>query len=258
MKNKIINILNIVSSIISNTLFPVQCALCKVAGEYLCNTCENKLELNYILSKEKKKVYGPVNNLSKENWIYAKYKYQNYNLKKIEYKIKYNHHPNLAEAVGEYSHEFIYKNIILNNKLENKNICLIPIPISKERLKQRGYNQTEYIAKGINKMNPNLKILNMLIRKDTKKLKDIYGVDNRSEEMKNTMGVLGSANNSSSAAAIMNSKINLNNLDIEYRNNIYILIDDITTTGSTFYEARRTLVEYGIISKNIYAYALAH
>lgn len=247
MKNVMLKSLDNILSIISDTLFPIKCALCKVDGKYLCEKCENKLELHYILNKNSEKIYGPVNNIGKENWIYAKYKYQNYNLKKLEYKIKYNHHPKLAEKLGEYSHKFIINNIIKNAENNYNNIFLIPIPISKERLKQRGYNQTEHIVKGINKINPNFKILNILIRKDTKKLKDIYGVDNRSEEMRNSMSVIGSANNSNSAAATTENK-----------NNIYILIDDITTTGSTFYEAHRALSEYGIAEKSIYGYALAH
>lgn len=260
MKNKIINILNIIYNTALNTLFPICCAICKSDGEYLCNACESKLDLNYILDKNKQKIYGLVNNIGKENWIYAKYKYQNYNLKKLEYKIKYNHHPKLAEKLGEYSYDFILGKMIKKNTESNnfENIFLIPIPISKERLKQRGYNQTEYIVRGVTKMNPNFKILNILKRKETIKLKDIYGVDNRLEEMRYSMSVDVSLIGGGEAAATMNSKINLNNLDIKNKNNIYILIDDITTTGSTFYEARRALVEYGITLGNIYSYAIAH
>jgi predicted amidophosphoribosyltransferase len=245
---------NILNKILS-TIFPVQCALCKKDNEYVCAKCESGLELN-----------------SKKNngWINAKYKYQNYNLKKIEYKIKYNHHPKLAGIMGEYSYEFIIKKIVnkINPNSNSINIFLIPIPISKDRLKQRGYNQTEYIAEGIlkeaeNKMNTNFKILNILKRKETIKLKDIYGVDNRSEEMRYSMSVDISLIGGSEAAATTEDKdvsciINNTNVDLKNKSNFYILIDDITTTGSTFYEARRALTEYGIISENIYGYALAH
>lgn len=239
MKNKIINILNIIYNTVSNTLFPICCAVCKSDGEYLCNACEGKLDLNYILDKNKQKIYGLVNNIGKENWIYAKYKYQNYNLKKLEYKIKYNHHPKLAEKLGEYSYEFIIYNMIKKNNLTSKKIYIIPIPISESRLKERGYNQTEYIAKGVQNKNQSFKILNILNRKNTKKLKDIYGIENRSIEIVGSMYI--------------------NNLELKIsKEDIFILIDDITTTGSTFYEARRALVEYGITLGNIYSYAIAH
>lgn len=51
--------------------------------------------------------------------------------------------------------EFITKNIILNDKnafqiIKNYDI-IIPVPISKKRLKERGYNQSELIAKQIAK-----------------------------------------------------------------------------------------------------------
>ncbi len=215
---------------ISNLVFPVMCILCKKDGVYLCGECENKLEL----SKDKINA-----------WIYSKYKYKNKKLKKIEYAIKYNHHPELGVTLGEHSFEIIFNNIISKIKIEDKtqDIFLVPIPISKERLKQRGYNQTKYIADGIlkrskNKMNTKIKIVTILSRKETSKLKDIFGIENRLEEMRCTMSVRD------------DFKIN--------RNSIFILIDDITTTGATFYEARRALVEYGIIEKNIYAYSLAH
>lgn len=213
---------------ISNIIFPISCIICKKDGKYLCSDCESNLDLSY------KKI---------NTWIYAKYKYKNKNLKKIEYAIKYNHHPELAISLGEHSFSFIIREIISKNNLDIKNIYLIPIPISKNRLQERGYNQTEYIIKGIkNKCLETLRIkiktLNILIKEDALKLKDIYGVDARLEEIKNKM--------------TMSHDLEIN------KNSIFILIDDITTTGATFYEARRALVEYGIIEKNIYAYSLAH
>lgn len=217
---------------LSNIIFPIMCILCKKENTYLCSECERKLE------RSENKI---------NTWTYSKYKYKNKSLKKIEYAIKYNHHPGLGVALGEYSFESILKNII--NKIKSgeiiKDIFLIPIPISKDRLKQRGYNQTKYIADGIvkesdNKMKTKLKIIDILNRKETSKLKDIFGIENRLEEMRYTMSV------SEHIDFIIN------------KDNIYILIDDITTTGATFYEARRALTEYGIIEKNIYAYSVAH
>ena len=41
-------------------------------------------------------------------------------------------------------------------------------------------------------------------------------------------------------------------------NKIIILFDDITTTGSTFYEARNTLIKSGAKRENIFGYAIAH
>ncbi len=267
MKNIIYNFLNNTLSIISNTLFPVHCIVCKKESEYLCGVCENKLEL----SSENN--FGKIN-----NFVYAKYKYKNQYLKKIEYAIKYNHHPKLAETMGEYSYKFIYENIIAasfarskkdikcnlenKNSLNSKNIYLVPIPISKNRLKERGYNQTEYIAKGIqnkfteekvkNKTKTNLEMLDILNRENTKKLKDVYGIDNRANEIRNSMRI----DNSKLEDFLLKNKIDISNL--KSKENMFILIDDITTTGSTFYEARKALTDYGIIGKNIYGYALAH
>ncbi len=253
-KKTIISIKNIFQRClkkVSDLLFPVMCILCKKGGEYLCINCENNLELS------SKKI---------NTWTYAKYKYKNKNLQKIEYAIKYNHHPELGTALGEYSYEYIL-NKIIKEKIQTEheslndlqNIFLIPIPISKERLKERGYNQTMYIAKGIcthftgkenyfKSYTGEVKMLDILNKENTTKLKSLYGIDNRLEEVKNKISV----NREKVKSFLKESE------DIKSENDLYILIDDITTTGATFYEARRALVEYGIIEKNIYAYSLAH
>jgi competence protein ComFC len=205
-----------------NLIFPVECSVCSAAADILCVRCVKKINLNTLS-------YGGVIN----GWTFAKYHYRNEEIKKILHTIKYYHHPKLAEKLGETC----AGNIIQDS-------FLIPVPISEKRLKERGYNQAFHIAKGM----CNKKVLDILTRKnDTKKLKDLHGIDIRLEEVQNSISLDQAKLNK----YLIENSLNVKDIKIT-------LIDDITTTGATFYEARRALVEHGFSKENIYAFAVAH
>ena len=115
---------------------------------------------------------------------------------------------------------------------KNKKICLflkkydiiIPVPISKKRKKERGYNQSALLAREIAKQ------LNIGYN-DTSliKIKNITPQSSLKKEdrIKNVQNVY---------SVINNEKI---------KNKSILLIDDIYTTGSTVNECSKKLIEYG-------------
>lgn len=204
-----LSILNKITERILDTLFPKQCLFCGASNMLLCKSCEADLE---------------VNNSPLPDWIETRYSYKDDRVRKIIFKIKYNHTPELGIEMGQYVSPYINTN----------DSMLIPIPISKERLGKRGYNQALYIAKGISHTNT----VDALERvKDTQKLFKTKHRDERAEEIKNSFMV-----KEKYREFVKNKNI--------------IIVDDVTTTGATLYEARNVLLQSGAAS--VRAFTLAH
>lgn len=132
---------------------------------------------------------------------------------------------------------YLYKTFV-NFLIKNENFVeifktcdtIIPIPISKKRNKERGYNQSLLIAKEISKIIKIPNIDNCLIK--TKNIIEQSKL-NKEERQKNIYGVY-----------------DLTNLDI-IRNKRILLIDDIYTTGNTVNEASRILNQANVKQINV-------
>ena len=114
---------------------------------------------------------------------------------------------------------FFIKNEKFCRFLENYDI-IIPVPISKKRNKERGYNQSTLIAKELSK-----KLNIKLIKNALYKTKNIIEQSKLSKEEReeNIQGVY----------SLVNSK--------ELENKKILIIDDIFTTGSTVNECCKTI-----------------
>jgi ComF family protein len=113
---------------------------------------------------------------------------------------------------------------------------LVPMPISTERLRERGWNQTEALC------NEALRI-------------DPHFIDYRPD-------VLTKTHYTDSQARTKSKRVRLTNVEHtmtaspDVRGRAVVLVDDVTTTGATVREARRALKAAG--AKKILAITLAH
>lgn len=105
---------------------------------------------------------------------------------------------------------------------------IVSVPISKERYKERGYNQSELIAKKLSKLLEIPYIPNLLIKTRDTKRQSMQNFKMRKESVKNVFEVA-------------------DNIDVG--GSALLLIDDIFTTGSTVNECSKVLKKAG--SKNI-------
>ena len=202
------NIIQYLIESLTDVIFPNVCGICgKLDEKSLCKKCEMKLQ-------------------KLKNINFQDFRDQNYN-----------------ELISIFSYEGIIRSNILNYKFKDKaymaktfakfitnekNVfekiktydTIIPVPISKERMKQRGYNQSLIIAKELNKY-LNLELVNNSLIK-TKNVVEQSSL-NKEERQKNIIN----------AYELKNRQI--------LENKKVLIIDDIYTTGSTVNECAKMI-----------------
>ncbi len=146
---------------------------------------------------------------------------------KLVYSFKYGGSKYLAKPMAN----------IMSEKLKTENLnfdVILPVPISDKKLKTRGYNQSELLAKEISqKLNCDT-YNNILIRvKDTVTQTNLTRKE-RQENLKD-------------AFAINDKKL--------IKNKNVLLIDDVLTTGSTAEECSKVLLKNA--AKNVYVLSYA-
>ena len=132
--------------------------------------------------------------------------------------IKYQHRPKVGYRLAQLSFPY-WQNL----GLAKDTVCIIPVPLSRARMLKRGYNQAEWISKGIAKqtsipVNNNILVRDKHIRTQTHK--------NATERWENTQNIFSVKKN----APDLNDKT-------------ILLVDDIATTGATLCDCIRALRE---------------
>ena len=181
-------------------LFPQKCLGCKKENEILCSDCLLKIsrpDTPYL------------------NGVHIAANYQDLVLKKALWMLKYQGVKQLAKPLAELVKERIWK------KLETENWLVVPVPLSKNKLRHRGYNQAEMIA---GELSGDVRADILFKKFHTKSQVE---VKNKEERLANIVGSFEIKN----PETIKGKKI--------------ILIDDVFTTGATMREAKKVLKEAG-------------
>ena len=197
---------------ILDLIYPPVCGICgEINKKHLCTKCANKI---------KKYEIGRIDKVNS--------KYFNYQIKVLKYENE------IRDKIIDYKFNeksYLYKTfgkIILNNEkvygfLKNYDIIMC-VPIHIRRKMERGYNQSELIAKEIaNNTGIEFQKNNLIKIRNTKKQSTLTK-SQRLENVKNAFAV-------KEANKIENKKV--------------VLFDDIYTTGSTVNECSRVLKQAG-------------
>jgi ComF family protein len=194
-------------------IFPKFCLGCKREGTFLCEDCFSILEISTSHQKFRGKnltdLYFPVN-------------YENFLVKKLIQNFKYP--PLIRELKREIALIIISHFLLLDKKHDFSDFVLVPIPLSKKKLKWRGFNQAEEIAKELANFLKIPLISDCLVK--IKETKDQVELSEK-ERRENVKGAFFVKNKG----------------EIFGRN--ILLIDDVFTTGATMEEAARVLKEAG-------------
>ena len=220
-----------------NLFFPTVCTCCKSfigANEYvICTICRHELPLtNHHLNPDNeafRKFYGriPIEHASTLLYFHKKGMVQ-----ELIHNLKYNGHEEIGTVLGEWYAEDLKSSGILN-----KVDTIIPVPLHKKRLKERGYNQVTNFGIALSenfKIPVNSTILIRNVYSKTQSKKNLLG---RSEGIESVFDVA---------------------FNEEDTNKHYLLIDDVLTTGATLEACSKALLKIPGAKISIVCMAMAN
>lgn len=210
---------------ILNFIFPLTCAVC---GKNLkaddkrriCDECWNNVKYTGI----------PI--FPKPYWLESIYACCSYEgaVKKCIHLLKYNGKTYIAHLLATLLVDCADTNFTIEDI-----DFFVPVPLHKKRHRQRGFNQAELLLKEMNrKFNKKVVTDNLVKIKNTKSQVFLSGKERESNIL---------------------DTFHLKNPEIFPDKNI-LLIDDVSTTGSTLNECAKTLRKAG--AKKIHGLVLAH
>jgi predicted amidophosphoribosyltransferase len=111
---------------------------------------------------------------------------------------------------------------------------LIPVPIHWKRRLGRGYNQSETIAQGIQAVFPGMEILprGVFVRTRATQTQTRYSEEKRARNIRGAIAVSQHAN--------MVERLNT----LAVKRPVWILVDDVFTSGATLFECSSVLYEW--------------
>lgn len=214
-----------IQSYLSSLLFGSSCSGCKTPGPAICQSCLVTIRLS---------------STTEHDGIYGLYDYGNPIVSNAIWNLKYRHRGQEAKLLAEKGRELIAE--IISEQLQSttpEKIVFVPIPQYKKKTEKRGFNQSVLIAKWFTKDLLLSSVQSILEKyRDTLPQSHISSRDGRIKNIQNTMKVREGIHPPPGGKQI------------------YVIVDDVTTTGATFLEAIRALKSAG--ARNIICIALAH
>jgi ComF family protein len=216
------NWFNHLANNITNSLWQANCPLCKRPAErILCKDCDRQ-----IVAYQAPEFFQKDQPISPEIPLYSWGIYDGA-LKRAIAACKYDNHPEIMEAIGEKIGDAWQRSV--KGKQNLKKISIVPIPLHAKKLKSRGFNQAEILARRFcesTQLPCSPKLLQRV--KDTKAQMQTKTVKEREDNLSQAFTV----------------QPHSNHRDV-------ILFDDIYTTGATIREAIATLANSNIAVRGV-------
>lgn len=210
-------------------------------SEFVFPRSKSEAILSNISVSEFKNRVDKASNIEYEtNEIQAIFSYRDPLVKDLIWLIKYKRRDFAIKLAAQFVLEEILEAVSEEIAFAgNRRTLLIPIPISKDRLKERGYNQMEDVAEEIMRIGGKdcFEYSNNILLK-IKDSRSQTSIKNRKERLKNVVGCF---------------KVREPNI-VGGRN--VLIIDDVSTTGATLREAKKILKEAG--AKEVNLLSIAH
>jgi ComF family protein len=226
---------------ILDTLFPIKCIGCQKEEVWLCDTCLSRVTIQTehvcgicekMITPDGRTCHACKKKNALDGLIVAT-SYTNSFVSQAIHFYKYRFIPDLHVSLGNLLVKAFQKTDIPLPDI------IIPIPLHSRRLRWRGFNQTELLAKHVSlNLLPNSQIdleEKILVRK--KYTPPQMKISNYQHRKQNIQG----------AFYVTDSE--------KIKNKTVLLVDDVATTGSTIFECAQILKDSG--AKEIYAAVIA-
>jgi len=226
-------------------LFPKRCVSCRKIGDYVCTNCFSFISFTttprclvcgnpcldgftHPACQGKYRIDGCFSGVCYKGVV-----------KKLLYTFKYKPYlSSLTEFLGGLLHESLIQNETYIRLCEAYEPIFVPIPLSSRKLRERGYNQAELLARELAQVE-NGKVQSVLVR--MLQTKPQYGLS-REERMENIKGAFSYRHSGKQSASRINGRSWTSQDD---SSKIAFLVDDVVTTGSTLMEAANVLKRNG-------------
>ena len=221
-----------------DTIFPSECLTCNnflIKGEeIICLKCIIDLfipdyKINFVSSYIREKFYGKI--IIKHIFSFIKFGKKN-KIRLIIHNLKYKDKTIIGEFMGR-----LYGNFIKEIGYDKEIDLIMPVPLHPKRYQKRGYNQSDFFAKGISETISIPWKKEYIQRKtNTKSQTKIPDEWTRWQNIKNAFEIK-------------------KNISLSKKN--VLLVDDVMTSGSTLEACSHKLLECGASSISIATVAYA-
>lgn len=215
-------------SFLTSSWFPSRCFVCsyllKLHEQSICQVCLKSLPRAHCTELTKLYVLGMLINAH----FFSVLIFTN-PVNTICYGLKYGDHPQLGGAMGLHVLGPFLVDHFKRNHWTRSSIILVPMPISKRRRFQRGYNQCHSIAEGCKKSITSAGIqcvVRPLLRKVKHRRSQIH------------FSAMDRWTNTSNSLRVRKKKQRIP------ADALLVVIDDTVTTGSSLFHAGETLREH--------------
>lgn len=207
-----------------NLLFPQRCIGCGSEGEVFCLSCRTALprimpplcprcgnpQVDGLICSSCAGCHADIDG------IRSPFRFEGV-IRQAIHQLKYKHLRSLATPLGELLSEYLVANPVPGD-------ALVPVPLHRKRLKERGYNQSDLIARELSKITK-LPVMNdcLVRQRQTPPQARTATVD---ERRSNVVGAFACR-------------------DERMKGKSVILIDDVCTSGATLNACAATLKTHG-------------
>lgn len=218
-------------------IYPERCACCGKEGETLCNDCKGKINfVDPLLSCSLCGRFLGESNICGECIERERNYERGYFLFYYEGPVREAIHSLKFHGKRSLAYKLLNLGKDRIEALKGSFDFLIPIPITKRRLKERGFNQSYLISLGISKLTGIPVLPNSLVK--VRETEDQFALDHerRKSNVRNAFGIRKAK---------------------ELKGKRILIVDDLFTTGYTVMEASRTLKRASPSSICVFALARA-